>query len=88
VAFGFTAGYAWWRHLYGAYEIKCSSMKKLARYVFGLLGIVTLYFGLKLIFPEEPMLIGAIFRFIRYALIGLWVTLFAPLFFRLFHLDR
>ncbi len=63
--------------------------KKLARYAFGLLGIVALYFGLKLIFPEEePILVGAIFRFIRYALIGLWVTLFAPLFFRHFHLDR
>ena len=87
VAFGFTSGYAVWRHLYGVYEIRCSSIKKLARYAFGLLGIVALYFGLKLIFPEEPILVGAIFRFIRYALIGLWVTLFAPLFFRLFHLD-
>ena len=88
VAFGFTAGYAWWRQKFGVYEIKCSTLKRLARYAFGLIGIATLYFGLKLVFPEEPALIGAILRFIRYALIGLWVTFFAPLFFRLFHLDR
>ncbi|HNR01933.1 MAG TPA: phosphatase PAP2 family protein [Anaerolineaceae bacterium] len=88
VAFGFTAGYAWWRNRYGIYEIKCSSIKKLARYTFGLLGIVALYFGLSIIFPEEPLLVAAVFRFLRYTLIGLWVTVFAPLFFRLFHLDR
>jgi len=88
VAFGFTTGYAWWRHRYGVYEIKCSSIKRLARYAFGLLGIVALYFGLKIVFPEDPVLVGAVFRFIRYALIGLWVTMFAPLFFRLFHLDK
>lgn len=88
VAFGFTAGFAYWRHKFGVYEIKCSALKRLARYAFGLLGIVALYFGLKIIFPEEPLLVGAIFRFIRYALIGLWVTFFAPLFFRFFRLDR
>ena len=27
VAFGFTSGYAVWRHLYGVYEIRCSSIK-------------------------------------------------------------
>ena len=88
VAFGFTAGFAWWRKKFGAYEIKCSLVKKMARYAFGLIGIVVLYFGLKLVFPEEPLLIGGIFRFIRYTLIGMWVTFFAPWFFRLFHLDR
>ncbi len=88
VAFGFTSGFAWWRHKYGVYKIKCSSLKRLARYAFGLLGIVALYFGLKIVFPEEPILAGALFRFIRYTLIGLWVTVFAPLFFRMFHLDR
>ena len=28
VAFGFTSGYAVWRHLYGVYKIRCSSIKK------------------------------------------------------------
>jgi len=88
VAFGFTAGFAWWRHKFGIYEIKCSSIKKLARYAFGLIGIVALYFGLKLVFPEEPILVGGIFRFIRYTLIGMWVTFIAPWFFRLLHLER
>jgi len=88
VAFGFTAGFAWWRNKFGVYEIRCSSVKKLARYTFGLMGIVVLYFGLKLVFPEEPLLVGGTFRFIRYTLIGMWVTFIAPWFFRLLHLER
>lgn len=88
VAFGFLGGYAWWRNKYGVYEIKCSALKRLARYAFGLLGIVVLYFGLKILFPDEPVLLSAILRFVRYALIGLWVTFFAPLFFRWLRLDR
>jgi membrane-associated phospholipid phosphatase len=88
VAFGFTAGFAWWRSKQGVYEIKCSQGKRLARYVFGLVGILALYFGLKVIFPEEPAIVGIVFRYIRYALIGLWVTAFAPWFFKLLHLDR
>lgn len=88
VAFGFTAGFAWWRNKFGVYEIRCSSIKKLARYTFGLMGIVVLYFGLKLVFPEEPLLVGGTFRFIRYTLIGMWVTFIAPWFFRLLHLER
>ena len=87
VAFGFTAGFAWWRNKFGVYEIRCSSIKKLARYTFGLMGIVVLYFGLKLVFPEEPLLVGGTFRFIRYTLIGMWVTFIAPWFFRLLHLE-
>lgn len=88
VGFGFLAGFAWYRYKFGVYEIKCSGLKRLARYALGLLGIVTLYFGLKIIFPDEPLIVGAVFRFVRYGLIGLWVTMIAPLLFKVFKLDR
>jgi hypothetical protein len=40
--------------------------------------LVLLFFGLRLVFPVEPAWIGAIFRFIRYALVGFWVAYLAP----------
>jgi membrane-associated phospholipid phosphatase len=88
VAFGFGSGYAWWRHKFNGYTINCSPVKRLARYLVGLVGIVILYFGLKMILPEEPLLLGWFTRYFRYALIGFWVTGLAPLVFRLLRLDR
>lgn len=88
VAFGFLAGFIWWRSRFGVYKINCSQGKRLLRYGVGLVGIFALYFGLKLIFPEEPPLLGMALRFVRYALIGLWVTYFAPWLFKRLKLDR
>ena len=87
VTFGFLAGFALWRAKFGAYTIKCSTAKKLARYFVGLVGILIFYFGLSFIFPQEPVLLGMILRYIRYSLIGFWVTFFAPLVFKWLHLD-
>jgi membrane-associated phospholipid phosphatase len=87
VAFGFLVGFALWRFLYDTYEINCSPMKRLLRYLVGLVGIFILYFGLKLLLPEEPLMIGIVIRYARYALIGFWVTFLAPWLFRRLHLD-
>lgn len=55
-----------------------------ARLALGVLGLGALYFGLKLVFPGEGSSLYALFRFLRYALIGAWVSLGAPwLFMRL-----
>jgi hypothetical protein len=62
-------------------------MKRLLRYLVGLVGIFILYFGLKLLLPEEPLMIGIVIRYARYALIGFWVTFLAPWLFRRLHLD-
>ena len=78
VSFGFLAGFAWYRAKHGIYTINCPRFKRLLRYGVGLVGIFALYFGLKLIFPEEPLFLGIVLRYLRYALIGAWVTLFAP----------
>ena len=87
VAFGFLAGYALWINRYKQYQIKCNALKRVLRYIVGLIGIVILYFGLKLVLPEEPALVGALLRYLRYTLIGFWVTYFAPWIFRRLHLD-
>ena len=86
VAFGFTAGFAWWRSKTGIEQIHYGTGKRLARYGIGLVGILILYLGLGFIFPDEPYLLGAALRYLRYALIGGWVTAFAPWCFKQLHL--
>lgn len=78
VAFGFTAGYALWLKKDGNLKIHCSPAKRIFRYFIGLIGIVALYFGLKIILPEDPIWLGYLLRFFRYFLIGFWVTAVAP----------
>ncbi len=58
--------------------------QKAARFGVGLAGVLILYLGIKLIVPGEGEALYALFRFIRYGLIGAWVSLGAPwLFLRL-----
>ena len=59
------------------------------RLVLGLFILFVLYVGLKMIFPGEGSSLYQAFRFIRYALLGVWVTLGAPWLFGILHLiDR
>jgi membrane-associated phospholipid phosphatase len=55
----FSAGGVWW--------------KRIVRFVVGVIPLLALYVGLKVVFPE-----GEAFRFLRYALIGLWAGVVAP----------
>lgn len=87
LALGFTAGYAWWHRKFGHKVIKPASLKFLGQYAVGLAGMIGLYFGLKAVFPAEPESINEIFRYLRYALIGAWVSAFAPWLFRKLKLD-
>ncbi|MGD8731337.1 MAG: phosphatase PAP2 family protein, partial [Anaerolineales bacterium] len=58
---------------WGQFKAEGTWGQRIGRYVIGLIGLVLLFFGLRLVFPVEPAWIGAIFRFIRYALVGFWV---------------
>ncbi len=87
VWFGFTAGYAGWLHKYGKMVVTGKPIKRILRFFLGMVGLVVLYLGLKLILPESPAWLGFTFRFIRYALIGLWVSALAPWIFKKIHLD-
>lgn len=55
--------------------------KRLVRFLVGITGLLILYFGLGQIFPDNADLISYFLRFIRYTLIGLWVSWWGPLFF-------
>ena len=43
------------------------------RFLLGAVGLLGIYFGLKMVFPD-----GSFFRGLRYMLVGTWVTLLAP----------
>lgn len=57
---------------------KGSWLQLTARYLIGMAGLLALYLGLRMIFPSEPEAAAQVFRFVRYALLGVWVTFGAP----------
>ena len=87
VWFGFTAGYAWLLHKLGSIKISGSTGKRIGRYLIGLVGVAVIYLGLKLVFPTSPEWLGLTLRYVRYALLGLWVAALAPMMFAKLQLD-
>lgn len=53
-------------------------IKKLARFALGAAALGLIYFGGKLVSPAEGHELYALARFVRYALVGAWVSLGAP----------
>lgn len=51
---------------------------RLLRWPVGAAGLALLYFGLGAIFPRTDDVLGYLFRFLRYSLIGFWVVWLAP----------
>lgn len=88
VAFGFLTGYAWLVKKYGQPKVEGTWLQRLIRYFVGIIGVIALYAGLKMVFPEEPLFLGLILRYVRYALIGLWVSAVAPILFKKLKLDK
>ena len=78
--FGFLAGVAWMTPR-GGWQVSGPFWKRAARYVIGLLGVIVIWYGLGAIFPRGESLIPYLLRFIRYALLGGWVSAGAPLIF-------
>ena len=68
----FSAGGRWWQ--------------RVVRFLIGIIILFGLYLGLKAVFPRDGTTLGAIFRFVRYFVIGIWIVLGAPWLFRLMRL--
>jgi len=80
--FGLAAGVAWLAAR-GGYQAEGPIQKRALRFVIGLIGVIILWRGVALFLPDNADLISYIFRYIRYTLVGFWVTAGAPwLFFR------
>ena len=75
--FGLAAGWIWISRL-GGFSIHDPWYKLLLRYILGLVGVLILYLGLGSLFPETETFMSYALRYIRYALIGFWISGFAP----------
>lgn len=83
--FGFLAGLAW-IHAVGGFSAEGPIKLRMIRYVVGLLVVLILWYGLGAIFPRDASVLAYILRYLRYALVGCWITAGAPLVFLRFHL--
>lgn len=75
--FGLAAGAAWIASQ-GGYQASGPLWQRALRYALGLVGIVILWYGLGKVFPRGETLAPMVLRYIRYSLVGFWVTGGAP----------
>ncbi len=75
--FGLLAGVAWLAPQ-GGYQLAAQVKGRILHYLVGVVGVGLLYAGLKMIFPAGDDLLAYFFRFVRYTLVGFWVTGLAP----------
>lgn len=81
---GVFLGLAWgaiWLKKAGWFDAKGPAWKLILRFVLGIAGVAVLWMGLGQIFPDGETWLPLILRYIRYALVGLWVAGIAPLLF-------
>ena len=65
----------------GGFNPKGTPLQLLGRYVIGLLGAFLLWGGLGVILPESNDLLGYLLRYLRYTLLGAWISLLGPMVF-------
>ncbi|MBW6472929.1 MAG: phosphatase PAP2 family protein [Anaerolineaceae bacterium] len=63
-------------------RITSSNTKKIIRFIIGLIGVMILWAGLRLIFPDDIPFISESLRFVRYFLVGFWIAAGAPYLFK------
>lgn len=78
--FGLGTGVALMRK-FATFEAKSAASTRIARFVFGVVVLLLLWAGLSKIFPSGENAIALGFRALRYALMTLWISFLAPLFF-------
>lgn len=66
---------------FGMINSKGKIWQLVLRYLIGVIGVMILYVGLGSVFPDDISLAAYSLRFIRYALIGLWIAYGAPVVF-------
>jgi membrane-associated phospholipid phosphatase len=84
---GLAVGVAWIASR-GGFQTTGSLDQRVLRYVIGLIGIMILWFGLGQIFPRGETLVPLLLRYLRYFLVGFWITAGAPWLFFHFKLVR
>ena len=83
--FGATVGLVFARR-YVSFSVRGPWWHRVVRFLIGIIVLFALYLGLKAAFPPDGTALGAMFRFLRYVLLGGWLVLGAPWLFRLMRL--
>jgi membrane-associated phospholipid phosphatase len=86
--FGMTAGFAWIYKKYGLNFSKGTYTQQAIKYGIGFIGVLIFWAGLGSIFPRLITFQAFSLRFLRYTLIGLWVTAIAPYIFISLNLSK
>jgi len=69
-------------HRQGGFRVDGTPKQRILRYLVGLAGIFVFYFVLGQIFPRDASLASYLLRFLRYTLVGLWISWLSPLTFQ------
>jgi membrane-associated phospholipid phosphatase len=80
IIFGMIVGISMLKKL-GGFIVAKKWNHKFFSYLVGLAGVLVFYLGLKFIFPGSFSYGNLMLRYLRYSLIGLWISLVAPLIF-------
>jgi membrane-associated phospholipid phosphatase len=83
--FGMAAG-AFYLSRRGGFKATGSWVNRVLRSLLGLVGVIIIWQGLGLVFPDGETLVPFALRFVRYGLVGGWVAAFAPMLFIRFKL--
>lgn len=70
------------------FSVEAEFWKLVLRYFVGIIGVIVIWAGLDQLFPDGETFIPLLFRFIRYGLVGFWVTAGAPILFNKLGLTR
>lgn len=76
--FGLLVGAAWIDRRYSDFSIRGSPSQKWLRLALGLAGLLTIYAGLGMLIPKTSALVPISLTYVRFALVGLWVSGLAP----------
>jgi hypothetical protein len=82
--FGLLAGLVWFNRR-GGFDADGPLWKRILRYLLGLVGLLVVYLGTKALsgsmIPDAEAAFPYTLRYIRYALVGTWISAGAPWFF-------
>ncbi len=68
----------------GGFDVRGTWSKRVLRFALGMIGVLILWLGLRMLFPRDASFISQVLRYLRCALTGFWVAYVAPsLFIRL-----